>query len=125
MKQEFTVSALQRQRRRYRGSAGISQMLRSKNWRMREMAESPDYRHVPTGRGPSGCPILKLYDRSVLADAQGLNSDRQIDRTVSLLRYGSLDQRVPRRSFGQGRFGSSRRGLGSSASSSWSTIHLG
>ena len=26
MKQEFTVSALQRQRRRYRGSVGISQM---------------------------------------------------------------------------------------------------
>ncbi len=33
MKQEFTVSALQRQRRRYRGSAGISQMNQGHGFR--------------------------------------------------------------------------------------------
>ena len=34
MKQEFTVSALQRQRRRYRGSAGISQMNQGHGFRV-------------------------------------------------------------------------------------------
>ncbi|MGH8615627.1 MAG: hypothetical protein ACREYF_27315, partial [Gammaproteobacteria bacterium] len=33
MKQEFTVSALQRQRRRYRGSVGISQMNQGHGFR--------------------------------------------------------------------------------------------